>query len=214
MTPSTTWRVALFGAAAAMIYGGPQHPGGTMAEMLAHPAWVRSHVWVLVGFVALLAAILLHRRAVPLSPRGARWARLAVWGTALQAVEMVFHTAAVVDHDHLVAGQSTPVLSTHLALSVVLYPLFAVTAGGWVLATARERALASPWVAWLALVGLAAHGVAAPLVVGFGWVEARILFPFLMLFAIWCVLATFWPVRAGRAAGAATPQQLGAPAAG
>jgi hypothetical protein len=98
----------------------------------------------------------------------------------------------------LVAGQSTPVLSTHLALAAIAYPVFAITVIGWILATSRDRVLASPWIAPLGIAGLVAHGAAAPLAVVLELEWARLLFPWVMLYAFWCVLAAAWP-RSSRA---------------
>ena len=60
-------------------------------------------------------------------------------GTGLQTVEMVLHTAAVVDHSNLVAGNATPVLTTHLAAAVVLYPIFAATFVGLIIVAGARR---------------------------------------------------------------------------
>ena len=57
--------------------------------------------------------------------------------------------------------------------------------------------LGSVWVVWIGIVGPAAWGLAAPLVGLFHIQEARILFPFIMFFALWLLLAGFWPVRSG-----------------
>jgi len=190
-----SWRPFYLLGALLILVGGPQHPGGTMAQMLADPAWVPSHTMMLGGFVALLVGLLLHgRRALP--ERTRRWVRIAALGTALQAVEMVLHTAAVVDAAHLSAGEATPVLSAHLALSVVAYPVFAVTVIGLIVAAARERALGSPWIAWLGVAGAAAHGAATPLVVAAGLEQFRVLFPGIAAFGLWLLLAALWPARA------------------
>lgn len=189
------WRVFFALSALFILAGGPQHPGGTMAEMLAHPKWVPSHTLLLAGFLALLAGLILYQRGVALPDRTRRWVRLAMIGTALQALEMVFHTAAVVDHANLVAGRGTPVLTTHLWMAIVLYPIFGLTVAGLIVATARDRTLGSPWIAWLGIVGALAHGAAAPLVVQFEVQWARILFPMVMLLALWMLLAAFWPRR-------------------
>lgn len=197
------WRGCFLLAAALILAGGPQHPGGSMAEMLTDPKWVISHLLILGGFLALLAGLALYGRGSVLPERTRRWRRIAIAGTGLQAVEMVFHTAAYVDHGHLVAGERTPVLTIHLVLAFVLYPLFGIALAGFIVATARERTLASPWIAWLGLAGVVAHGAAPPLVLGAGWEWARIFFPMVMLFALWLVLAAVWPLRA-RVAGASS----------
>ena len=193
------WRPLFILSALALLVGGPQHPGGTMAEMLAHPAWVRSHAIVLLGFVLLLIGLILYRRSNAWPDRTSRWARWAIIGTALQAVEMALHTAASVDHANLVAGNPTPVLTTHLRLAVVLYPAFSLSFIGLVIAGVRDRTLGSRWIAWLGILGALAHGAAPPLVGGLGIEDARILFPLLILVALWLLLAALWP------AGAAAP---------
>ena len=199
------WRPCLLLAGGFILAGGPMHPRGSMAEMLGHPDWVLSHLLVLAGFLAMLAALVLYRRGVALPARSERWTKWAIWAIVLQTVEMVLHTASVVDHHALVAGGSTPVLTAHLAMAVVAYPIFGVVASGWILATARDRALASPWVAWLGILGALAHGAAPVLVVTFGIMEARILFPMVMLLALWMALAALWPLRGERRQGALEP---------
>lgn len=108
---------------------------------------------------------------------------------------MALHTAAVVDHDHLVAGSGTPVLTTHLWLAVLFYPIFALTFAGLIIAGMRDHVLGSSWIGWLGIAGLLAHGSAAPLVVLLKVEGARILFPFLLFFALWLILAGLWPLR-------------------
>lgn len=191
----SAWRILFVIAAVLLLAGGPQHPGGSMAEMLAHPKWFASHALVTAGFAALLLGLMLFRRSSALPERSSRWLRLALIGTFLQVLEMVFHTAASVDHASLMAGRPTPILTTHLFLSVVIYPFFSATLIGFIVAAARDRVLGSPWISWLGILGLVAHGLAAPLVVAGGFIGARILFPMLMLTAIWLLLAAFWPVR-------------------
>ncbi len=189
------WRLFFALSALFILIGGPQHPGGSMAEMLAHPKWVPSHAWLLAGFLALLVGLILYQRGAALPERTRRWVRLAMFGTVLQAVEMAFHTAAVVDHANLMAGRATPVLTTHLWLAVIFYPIFGATIVGFIVATLRDRSLGSPWIGWLGILGALAHGASAPLVVLFKVQGARILFPLLMLLAFWQILAALWPVR-------------------
>lgn len=197
LSPTFGWRASFFVAAVCILAGGPQHPrGATMADMLGDPAWVRSHVLVTAGFCALFAGLVLYGRQRDL-PRGTRtWLRLALFATALQLVEMVLHTASVVDHGNLVAGRATPVLSAHLGLAVIAYPVFGVLFAGLIVAGARDRALGSRYLAWLGVLGALAHGAAAPLVVTFGITQARILFPMVMLLALWLVFTALMRLRA------------------
>jgi len=193
---SVLWRLLFLVAGILIILGGPRHPGGTMAQMLADPEWVPAHALMLAGFVALLLGLILYRRALPLPARTTRWVRLAAVGTALQAIEMAFHTAAVVDRANLVAGRATPVLTTHLWLAVVMYPVFAATIVGFILATARDRSLASPWVAWIGALGTLAWGAAAPLAILTDLEWVGYLFPGVLGLSVWLALAAIWPLRA------------------
>ena len=101
---------------------------------------------------------------------------------------MVLHTAAVVDHTNLAEGNPTPVLTTHLAASVIVYPVFATLVAGLIVVAARERVVGSHWISWLGIAGVVAHGFAPPLV-AFGFEGARLLFPLLTLFAAWLAFA-------------------------
>ncbi|HZG43345.1 MAG TPA: hypothetical protein VEY93_10315 [Longimicrobium sp.] len=199
------WRLFLLLGAAGILAGGPRHPGGTMAEMLAHPDWVLSHVLVLGGYISLLVALVLFRRDGGLPARTDRWARLAVIGTALMVTEAIFHAAAVVDHANLMAGRGTPILSIHLALSVIIYPVFAVTIIGFMLAGARERVIGSRWITWMGIAGAAMHGLSTPLVVGLGDERFKFLFPGVVLFALWELIAAFLPARATAPSAAPAP---------
>ena len=192
---SNLWRVSFLLAAGLLLVGGPRHPDGTMAEMLAHRDWIPAHALMLAGFVALLIGMLTYGHGRALPDRTRRWLRLATIGTALQMVEMAFHTAAVVDQANLVAGRATPVLTTHLWLAVIVYPLFALTLIGFIVAGARDRVLGSWWIAWMGILGALAHGASAPLVVLLDVEGARILFRFLMLLALWVLLTGLWPLR-------------------
>ncbi|MGH7564487.1 MAG: hypothetical protein ACREK5_08690 [Gemmatimonadota bacterium] len=118
-----TWRPLFILAGVLIIIGGSLHPrDDSMEAMLANADWVLSHSLLLAGFVSFLFGLLLYGRTTWLPERTRRWTRWAVIGTALQVVEAAFHAAAVVDHGHLVAGAPTPVLTTHLWLTLILYP--------------------------------------------------------------------------------------------
>jgi hypothetical protein len=177
-----------------LLAGGPRHPGGTTAEMLADPEWIPAHTLMLAGFLALLTGLVVLSRD-PLTSAMRRWVRLAIAGAALQAVEMVFHTLATFDHANLMAGRTTPILSTHLALAVVAYPLFAASTIGLIVMGARERALGSRWISWIGVIGAVGHGVAAPLTVLTAIPWARRLFPAVVALALWMLLAALWPRR-------------------
>jgi len=158
-----------------------------MAEMLAHPDWFLSHLLQLIGFTAMAAGLWAFAASVQLPPRSSQWCRFAIGGTILQAIEMAFHTAAMVDHHNLVAGAPTPILTTHLAMAVALYPLFALTLTGFIVAAARDRVL-NWWAGALGIIGVIGHGISAPLVVAFDIEAARVLFPMIVLVALWMLI--------------------------
>ena len=134
------WRWAFAISGGLILIGGPMHPGGTMEQMLADPNWLPGHLLVLGGFLALLVGLILLRG----TPRGAaisRVLRLAIAAAVLQSIEMFLHAIAVLDLEHLKAGQSTPVLTTHLTIAVVIYPLFAIALIAFIVADLRAKAV-------------------------------------------------------------------------
>ena len=193
------WRVWFVAAGMLMLAGGPRHPGGSMLEMLRHHDWFMAHALVTLGYGAMVAGLVAFSRTAANTPSMKRWTGLAIGGTALQTVEMAVHTAAMVDAANLAAGHATPVLTTHLTMSMVFYPLFGITSAAFFVKGMRERAIGSPWIVAIGVIGTVANGI-APILVGlFGWMEARILFAFMVGIAIWLLLAAVWPASALRA---------------
>ena len=193
LSPSLATRLSLIAGGVLIAIGGPMHPGGTMEQMLADSAWVPAHALVTGGFVGLLAGLELLRRQAAGSARLQRWLTLAVLASAAQTIDMALHTMAYVDLSALVAGQSTPVLTTHLALTAVIYPIFGVLLAGFIVVAGRERALGSNWIGWIGVLGCAGHGIAGPGTVVFNLPWARLLFPAIVLVALWAILAGAWP---------------------
>jgi hypothetical protein len=187
------WRGLFAAGGAAISVGGSMHPGGSMAEMLAHPDWFPSHALVSLGFACITAGLWLWGRERALPQRSGRWWRIALAATLVQTLDMLLHTSAMVDHAHLVAGEPTPVLATHLVMTAIVYPIFALCTIGFIVAAARDRVLGSRWIAWLGIVGAVGHGLAGPLVAiwDVGW--ARPLFPLIVLVALWYMLAACLP---------------------
>lgn len=197
MPNDRVWRI-LFGlGGVVMTSGGPLHPRGeTMHAMLIDPNWVPAHVAQLAGYTLIGLGASRFRRVMPHTPAMQRWSGLAVVALALQAVEMAVHLASKLDADKLGAGLATPILTTHLALATVIYPLFAIVMIGLVVTGARHRELGNPWMAWLGVLGLLGHGLAGLLVAGFGIGWATIGFPMAMLFALWACIASLMKSRA------------------
>lgn len=189
------WRPLFILAGGLILAGGPRHPGGTMVEMLGNPEWIPAHTMMLAGFLSLLFGLVAFARGAR-TPAARRWARLAIAGTAAQVLEMALHTAAALDHANLMAGRATPILSTHLALAVVAYPVFAATIIGFIIVSARERVIGSRWIAWIGVLGVLGHGIAPPLMALTAVPWARLLFPAVVGLAMWLILAGMWPRRA------------------
>ena len=186
------WRLPLLLGGLLIAVAG--HPTGNMLEMLSNPIWVRTHSITLAGLVATFVGLLLYSRsAIANSASVRRWTRLVTIATALEVVEMIVHTVAVVDRDNLAAGAATPVLSVHLAITSVIYPLFAIALIGFIVTTARARAIGSWWIAAIGIVGAAAHGLAALLVIVGGNTALSFLFAGIAPVGVWFFLASLWP---------------------
>ncbi|MGE0445207.1 MAG: hypothetical protein AB7P99_08255 [Vicinamibacterales bacterium] len=194
-SPSLAARLSLIVGGVMISIGGPMHPGGTMAEMLADPVWFTAHALVTAGFCGLLAGLELLRRQSSVPASVGRWLLLAVIVTAAQTIDMAVHTMAYVDGPALVAGQSTPVLTTHLALTAVIYPLFGALLAIFIAIAGHTRVLGSNWVSWIGVLGCIGHGIAGPGTVLFEVPWARALFPTIVLVALWAILAGVWPAQ-------------------
>jgi hypothetical protein len=197
-----SWRGLLIAAGALIAWGGSMHPGGTMEEMLADPRWLPGHMVTFAGFLAMGAGIWWFAKAASSMTPTLRFVLIA---TGLQALEMFVHAVANVDLDNLRAGRATPVLTTHLALTAAVYPVFGIAVAIWIASAARRRIIGSPWVAWLGILGALMHGAAGLLVAGFDVARARSLFPGIVFLALWLILAGVWPIKAPKAQRAATP---------
>ena len=187
------WRGLFAAAGGFMLAGGPKHPRGTMLEMLQHPDWLMSHTLVTIGYALMAAGLVAFSRTGSNTAAMKRWTKLAIAGTVLMTVEMIFHTAAMVDAGHLAAGHSTPVLSTHMAMTMVFYPIFGATSALFFIKGMRERAIGSVFYAWIGIVGTIANAIAPILVGVFGLMQARILFAFMIGIGIYLILAAVTP---------------------
>lgn len=189
------WRVAFFAAGILILAGAPRHPRGTMVEMLAHHDWFLAHTLMVAAYLALVAGLVLFARVPGLSGNLRLWTRLAAGAAALEALEMTVHTAASVDAANLAAGLPTPVLTTHLTMALLIYPLFGATIAVFMVKGMRERAVGSPWIVWLGLIAAITHALVMPLVfpLQMGW--AGIFFPMILGLGLWLVLSALWPAR-------------------
>jgi hypothetical protein len=193
------WRVALVASGALLVAGGRMHPSSEakdplrveLATMTGDDRWVPGHALIAASAV-LLAAALWMARGRRDWPLGLRRALLgAAVAVSLYVVETFAHLGAVVDADAFAAGESAPVSSAHVGLSVLLYPVT-----GWAIAL-LAAAMGRAWggLRW-AVAGL---GVAAGLLHAFS-VPLTILFPDTELspvFAGAAILLALWSVATG-----------------
>ncbi len=193
------WRVAFFAAGALILAGAPRHPRGTMVEMLAHHDWFMAHALMVAAYLALVIGLVMFVRVPGLSGNLRRWTQLAAAGAGLEALEMTVHMAASVDAANLAAGLSTPVLSTHLIMALLIYPVFGTVISVFMIKGMRERAVGSPWIVWPGLIAAVGHVLVMPLVYLLEIWWAPIMFPMIMGLGLWLVLAALWPSRAGHA---------------
>lgn len=192
---SYLWRLLFIFGGILMLIGGPQHPGGTMLEMLQNPVWFKSHVYILAGFTAWTLALWLFRRNGSFTETTDKWLRFGIIVSAIQTVDYVFHTMAYVDAEALAAGGSTPILTIHMWMTAIIYPIYAFGMIGMIWAAQKNRVIGTTWIGWLGMLGAASHGIAGVFVAGFGVSELRILFPMLMLLALWHIIAGFMPAN-------------------
>ena len=219
MSRLSLWRLAFLGSGVAMMIGGPRHPNplpdqpfqDSIAAMLEHPDWVPSHVFILLGFALLLAGIVLWQRSAGLDGSDAGWVRLAMLAAAAAVIEMALHTAAVVDTQHLRAGEPTPILTAHLVLTAIVNPLIGIALAGLAVRGARLGRLGSWWITWMAVVGGASYGFAGVYVVLTHDQRVSPLFAVgAILIALWTLLVGMWPLPAARTERMQSSQPLGA----
>lgn len=192
---SYLWRLLFILGGILMLIGGPQHPGGTMLEMLQNPVWFKSHAYILAGFTAWTIALWLFRRNGSFIESTDKWLRIGVIVSAIQAIDYIFHTMAYVDAEALAAGGSTPILTIHMWMTVIIYPIYAIGIVGMIWVIQKNRVLGTPWIGWLGILGAAAHGTAGLIVAGLDIEQLRFLFPMLMLLALWHVIVGFMPAN-------------------
>ena len=104
-----------------------------------------------------------RERLFPDQVRG--WLTVAIGVLGGRGRGMVPHLLAGSEHQALEAGEATPMLTTHLTLSVVTEPLLGLSIAALAVAVARAAYSVPAWL--LAVVGVAGgvvFGAAAPLV--------------------------------------------------
>jgi hypothetical protein len=167
------WPAGLLGVGGlVMAVGGSLHPHDaketltdTLVGLLSSPVWGMSHVLIIVG-VALVVMGLAGARQERLFPVSVRpWLTVAIVCWAISVIELVPHLLAGSEHHALEAGESTPMLTAHLTLSVVTGPLLGLSVAALAVAVARAARTVPAWLlAVVGVVGGLVFGAAAPVV--------------------------------------------------
>ena len=164
------WPAVLFGVGGlVMAVGGSLHPHDaketltdTLVGLLSSPAWGTSHVLIIALVVAGLAGAR-RERLFPDAVRG--WLTVTTVCWAISVVELVPHLLAGSEHHALEAGESTPMLTTHLTLSVVTGPLLGLSTAALAVAVAVAARTVPAWLlAVVGAVGGVVFGAASPAV--------------------------------------------------
>lgn len=178
-----------------MAVGGALHPhetSGTLDEsllaLLGSPVWLPAHAVLIAGMVLVLTGLVLLRQRAAFPRQVRPWLTAAIVMWAIAAPEYVPHLLAGSEHEALAAGDATPMVHTHLALSTVTTPLVGISTGLLALAVARAT---STWSARLlagaGVAGGLAFAAAAPLLAITGDPTVTTLFAAQTLIDVWIV---------------------------
>lgn len=186
------WPWVLIVGAVALFIGGILHPeedpalSGHAAEAawIGDPLWVPSHSLILLSstlFALGLFGLLRSHPDLPTAARRAGWVTAA--GAVLLVIENVPHLAAASESDAAAAGHSTPFLSTHMALSLVAFPVFGFALAAFAVLSGRH--LTHPALAIAAVIGGISWGLGPWAVGPLGLEQLDVLFIIGMLMALW-----------------------------
>jgi hypothetical protein len=172
--PRTRTVAAYLGVGGVLVgVGGQLHPiatdddtlAGALATMTGDSAWLAAHLLLLAGLsLALVGLVTAYRHRV-LGPALDNPLRLAIWGYAFGAFELVPHLFAVSDHDQLAAGDITGLVRAHVVLQAFAGPALAISTIVLAIGVARSAQTRPAWVlAGLVVLGGTAFALAGPLV--------------------------------------------------
>ena len=191
------WPAAFIAGGVLFLIGGPLHPSEdpglpeqATADMIGSTAWISSHSLLLLASIGFLIGLFaLTRSRMPLSTAAQRAAVVAAIAGVLFVVEGVFHLAAFADDDAARAGAATPFLSTHMVMSLIVYPLFTFAVAA--LAVLSGRLLTHPAVGVIGAIGAVTFGL-APALVGLAGIESLV-----WMFPVGGILMALWFTVAG-----------------
>ena len=167
------WPAVLLGLGGLLTaVGGSLHPHDaqetltdTLVGLLSSPAWGTSHLLILAGVLLVVAGLAGARRERLFPDQVRGWLTVAIVCWAIAVVELVPHLLAGSEHHALEAGEATPMLTTHLTLSVVTEPLLGLSIAALAVAVARAaHTVPASLLAVVGVVGGVVFGAAAPLV--------------------------------------------------
>ncbi len=140
------------------------------AGLIGAPTWIPAHALILIGSLGFAIGLFaLARSRMPLATAARRASWVAAIGAALLLIESFFHLAAFADEDAALAGSATPFLSTHMAMALVVYPLFTFALAA--LAVLSRDTLTHPVIGILGAIGAVIFGL-APALAGLAGIEA------------------------------------------
>jgi len=190
------WRLAFVASGVAMVAGGRMHPDADakeslrqeLATMASDDSWVLAHSLIVLSTVLLAAGLWLADRSRNWPASTHRALRLAAIAVSIYVVETVFHLASKVDTASLRDGDVAPVAFSHIALSIVLYPL----SGAAIAYLAAKILLSTPSARWIVAVpgvaGGVLHALSVPLVLMFPDTELTAAFAgAAILIAVWSI---------------------------
>src|SRR5690349_5154636 len=188
------WPAALLGIGGLVLaVGGQLHPHDvqetmtdTLVGLLSSPAWGASHLLIITGVVLVVVGLGGALRQRLFAQRVRPWLTVALVCWAVALVELVPHLLAGSEHHALEADEATPMLTTHLTLSVVTSPLLGLSTAALAVAVARAaRTWPSRLLAVAGVVGGVAFAAASPLVASTQDPRFTALFAADALMALW-----------------------------
>ena len=211
-----SWKVAVGLGGVLGFVGGSMHPDSSdsiplrerMVEMTADTApWAIGHGLMTIGSALLVVGLVVIRRTGAWPTAGPALP-FVVAATVANTLELVLHTAAVLDHDRLAAGDWPPLTVVHLGLSLVTYPLFgaAIVLLAWRLLPAWPTP--AKVIGVIGILAGIANALSTPLAIVVDLEGASALFPIAAIgISVWLVVAAFTRVRetAPLAQGASQP---------
>jgi len=150
------WPAVLLGLGGLLTaVGGSLHPHDaqetltdTLVGLLSSPVWGTSHLLILAGVLLVVAGLAGARRERLFPDQVRGWLTVAIVCWAIAVVELVPHLLAGSEHHALEAGEATPMLTTHVTLSVVTEPLLGLSIAALAVAVAVGQPIRSRRRCW------------------------------------------------------------------